>query len=55
MDVLSDELHEPGSTSRRLLERSARTSPLPLPCGAPALLGSQARQLDGLAELILGR
>jgi alkylation response protein AidB-like acyl-CoA dehydrogenase len=36
MDVLSDELRELASTSRRLLERSARTSPLPPPFGAPA-------------------
>src|SRR5947208_736932 len=36
MDVLSDELRELGSTSRRLLERSARTSPLPPAFGTPA-------------------
>jgi acyl-CoA dehydrogenase len=36
MDVLSDELRELGSTSRRLLERSARTSPLPPAFDAPA-------------------
>jgi alkylation response protein AidB-like acyl-CoA dehydrogenase len=106
MDVLSDELRELGSTAGRLLERFARTSPLPPPFGAPArfdrelwsslaglgllglavpeelggsgggigftwehpshvylkrararriLLGSQTGQLDGLAQLILGR
>ncbi len=38
MDVLSDELRELGTTSRRLLERSARTTPFPPPFGAPAAL-----------------
>jgi acyl-CoA dehydrogenase len=38
MDVLNDELRELGSTSRRLLERSARTTPFPPPFGAPAAL-----------------
>src|SRR3954451_17613304 len=38
MDVLNDELRELGSTSRRLLERSARTTPFPPPFAAPAAL-----------------
>jgi alkylation response protein AidB-like acyl-CoA dehydrogenase len=36
MDVLSDELRELGSTSRRLLERSAGTAPFPPPFDAQA-------------------
>jgi alkylation response protein AidB-like acyl-CoA dehydrogenase len=49
MDVLSDELRELGSTARRLLDRSARTSPLPPPFGAPA--GLDRELWSSLAEL----
>ena len=38
MDVLNDELRELGSTSRRLLERSARTTSFPPSFGTPAAL-----------------
>ncbi|MGI5130001.1 acyl-CoA dehydrogenase family protein [Pseudonocardia sp. CA-107938] len=49
MDVLSDALRELGSTSRRLLERAARTSPVPPAFGVPAELD---RELwSALAEL----
>ncbi|QYN34017.1 acyl-CoA/acyl-ACP dehydrogenase [Pseudonocardia sp. DSM 110487] len=52
MDVLSDELRELGSTSRRLLERSARTSPLPPPFGATARLDRELwSSLAGLGLL----
>jgi acyl-CoA dehydrogenase len=52
MDVLSDELRELGSTSRRLLERSARTSPLPPLFGAPAGLDRELwSSLAGLGLL----
>jgi acyl-CoA dehydrogenase len=52
MDVLSDELRELGSTSRRLLERSARTSPFPPPFGAPAGLDRELwSSLAGLGLL----
>jgi acyl-CoA dehydrogenase len=52
MDVLSDELRELGSTSRRLLERSARTSPLPPAFGAPAGLDRELwSSLAGLGLL----
>jgi acyl-CoA dehydrogenase len=52
MDVLSDELRELGSTSRRLLERSARTSPLPPPFDAPAGLDRELwSSLAGLGLL----
>jgi acyl-CoA dehydrogenase len=52
MDVLSDELRELGSTSKRLLERSARTSPLPPPYDAPARLDRELwSSLAGLGLL----
>jgi acyl-CoA dehydrogenase len=52
MDVLSDELRELGSTSMRLLERSARTSPLPPPFDAPAGLDRELwSSLAGLGLL----
>jgi alkylation response protein AidB-like acyl-CoA dehydrogenase len=52
MDVLSDELRELGSTSRRLLERSARTSPFPPPFDAPSGLARELwSSLAGLGLL----
>jgi acyl-CoA dehydrogenase len=52
MDVLSDELRELGSTSRRLLERSARTSPFPPPFDAPTGLDRELwSSLAGLGLL----
>jgi alkylation response protein AidB-like acyl-CoA dehydrogenase len=52
MDVLSDELRELGSTSRRLLERSARTSPFPPPFDASAGLDRELwSSLAGLGLL----
>jgi acyl-CoA dehydrogenase len=52
MDVLSDELRELGSTSRRLMERSARTSPFPPPFDALAGLDRELwSSLAGLGLL----
>jgi alkylation response protein AidB-like acyl-CoA dehydrogenase len=52
MDVLSDELRELGGTSRRLLERLTRTSPLPPSFGTPAGLDRELwSSLAGLGLL----